>query len=233
MMPTQPERLPISTQAGPPRMTSRLQVVRRVLLAGAVGVAGAWLSGCGNEADLEAPAPAPAPGSSKVMASQGTAGDAVLDPAPGSGPAADATAQSATVQTSAVLAQVNLARSEARQCGSSAYPAALPLSANADTEAAADSHTRWMQANRIMSHDGDAGSSVGSRLADAGYRWSAVGENVAAGHPTPAAMVAAWLGSPGHCANIMNAGFVDVGFAFAPAAAGAATYGTMVLARPR
>ena len=138
-----------------------------------------------------------------------------------------------TQQTSAVLAQVNLARSEARQCGGSSHPAALPLSANADAEAAADSHTQWMQANRTMSHDGAAGSTVGLRLADSGYRWSGVGENVAMGHPTPSAMIAAWLASPGHCANIMNGSFIDVGFAFAPATAGASTYGTMVLARPR
>ncbi len=85
----------------------------------------------------------------------------------------------------------------------------------------------------VMSHAGAGGSSVGTRLSGTGYRWSAVGENVAMGQASPAAVVAAWLASPRHCANIMNTAFVDVGFGFAPRADGAPTYATLVLARPR
>ena len=31
----------------------------------------------------------------------------------------------------------------------------------------------------------------------------------------PAAVVSGWMSSPGHCANIMNAGFTDIGVGYA------------------
>lgn len=239
-MPTRLDRSTPTTRPWPKRMTSppsgnQSAFIRLCLLVGLSGAVAGSLGGCGSEADLEAPAPAPAPGTSKVVALDGSASN-TQDPAAQPGAASDASGPvppTSPGETSSVLAHINEARAVARLCGSASLPAALPLSANADTEEAADLHTRWMQANRIMSHTGDSGSTVGSRLTGTGYHWSAVGENVATGQGTPAAVVAAWLASPGHCANIMNAGFVDVGFGFAPATAGAPTYATLVLARPR
>ncbi|WP_051191850.1 CAP domain-containing protein [Microbacterium luticocti] len=40
--------------------------------------------------------------------------------------------------------------------------------------------------------------------------WRALGENVANGQPTPQAMEAAWMASPGHRANILG-GYTDIG----------------------
>ena len=45
----------------------------------------------------------------------------------------------------------------------------------------------------------------------AGYRWQRFGENIAAGQGRPEQVVAGWLASPGHCANIMAAEFADMG----------------------
>ena len=42
-----------------------------------------------------------------------------------------------------------------------------------------------------------------------------VGENIASGVRTPRELVAGWLASPHHCANIMTAGFRQMGVAFA------------------
>jgi uncharacterized protein YkwD len=44
-----------------------------------------------------------------------------------------------------------------------------------------------------------------------------------------------WIASPGHCANLMNASFVEVGVACVPGTAGDtySTYWTMDLGRPR
>ncbi len=44
-----------------------------------------------------------------------------------------------------------------------------------------------------------------------------------------------WIASPGHCANLMNAGFAEIGVACVPGGAGAtySTYWTMDLGRPR
>ena len=48
----------------------------------------------------------------------------------------------------------------------------------------------------------------------AGYNWRASGENVASGQRDADAVVAAWLESPGHCANIMEPNFTEMGVAF-------------------
>ena len=49
-----------------------------------------------------------------------------------------------------------------------------------------------------------------------------MGENIAAGQPTPESVVAGWLRSEGHCRNIMNPGFRELGLGFAQGG----TYGT-------
>jgi uncharacterized protein YkwD len=49
------------------------------------------------------------------------------------------------------------------------------------------------------------------RMTAAGYIWSAAGENIAAGYPTPADVVAGWMSSSGHRANILSASFREMG----------------------
>ena len=58
-----------------------------------------------------------------------------------------------------------------------------------------------------------------------GCRASAVGENIAAGAVSADQMMAMWMRSPGHRANILNSRFTHIGVAAAPAAGGR-TYGT-------
>ena len=46
------------------------------------------------------------------------------------------------------------------------------------------------------------------RSISAGYvNWTTGGENIAAGYPTAEEVVAAWMSSPGHRANILNANY--------------------------
>ncbi len=132
-----------------------------------------------------------------------------------------------------MLARLNQVRAAGAQCGGDLMGPAPPLRAQIDAEEAAAAQTTWMQANRTMTHQGAGGSTVGNRLTEAGYDWSAVGENVATGQSSAEAVVSAWLASPGHCRNILDPVFADVGFAFAPATPVASTYATMVLARAR
>jgi uncharacterized protein YkwD len=76
-------------------------------------------------------------------------------------------------------------------------------------------------------HVGPRGDTPSQRMRAAGYLSGAqgyeVGENIAFGTgwlATPRAIVAAWMGSPGHRANILNARFRDTGigaFAHPPA----------------
>ncbi|MFZ0498806.1 MAG: CAP domain-containing protein, partial [Steroidobacteraceae bacterium] len=67
----------------------------------------------------------------------------------------------------------------------------------------------------FFTHAGSDGSNPGERVTRAGYRWSMVGENIASGAATAREAVAGWLASPEHCANIMTAGFRQMGVAFA------------------
>jgi uncharacterized protein YkwD len=62
-----------------------------------------------------------------------------------------------------------------------------------------------------------------------------VGENIASGQRTVEDAVASWLDSPGHCANIMNPAFTDMGAAYAidPRNRNRTAYWTQVFGTPR
>jgi len=114
-----------------------------------------------------------------------------------------------------VLALTNQARSLGQTCGAQFFPPAPPLSLATALAKAARAHSEDMAAHDFFSHTGSDGSTPGQRVTRAGYRWSMVGENVASGVRTPQEAVAGWLASPHHCANIMTAGFRQMGVAFA------------------
>lgn len=133
-----------------------------------------------------------------------------------------------------VLELVNAARAKARSCGNDAYDATQPLSLSATLNAAALSHARDMAERGSPGHRGSDGSLAGDRITRAGYQWRASAENVAAGQRDADAAVAAWLASPGHCANLMGPHFTDMGLAFALAPSkNPAIYWTQVFAAPR
>jgi uncharacterized protein YkwD len=55
------------------------------------------------------------------------------------------------------------------------------------------------------------GTNFASRISAAGYVWRSAGENIATGFATPRAVVLAWMGSYGHCQNILNPTYRNVG----------------------
>jgi uncharacterized protein YkwD len=55
------------------------------------------------------------------------------------------------------------------------------------------------------------GANFAGRITAVGFDWSMVGENIASGFRTAAAVVRGWMGSPGHCRNILTPTFLDVG----------------------
>ena len=60
------------------------------------------------------------------------------------------------------------------------------------------------------------------RMADCGYTYQvAIGENIAEGFSTPSSVVAAWMDSAGHRANILGASFTVMGVGVAANASGA------------
>ncbi len=84
--------------------------------------------------------------------------------------------------------------------------------------AAAKAFAASMVKERFFSHTGVDGSTLTSRVKKTGYmtgKWT-VGENLAWGSgelATPNAIVAAWMDSPGHRANILTPGFRHIGLA--------------------
>jgi Cysteine-rich secretory protein family len=93
-----------------------------------------------------------------------------------------------------------------------------PLARNAALDLSAQAHSEDMARHHVMSHYGSDGSNPAARISAAGYAWQTWGENVAYGWPTPAAVMNAWINSPGHRANLLNRNFreIGIGVAYAP-----------------
>jgi len=132
-----------------------------------------------------------------------------------------------------VLKLTNNYRATGRYCGSTWYAASKPLTWDTMLKRAANGHSRDMAKNNFFSHTGSDGSSMGERISEAGYHWSAAGENIAAGYSTVASVMDGWIKSPGHCANIMSSRYKDIGVACVPSdTADYSSYWTMDLAAP-
>ncbi|OWZ24371.1 SCP-like extracellular protein [Phytophthora megakarya] len=65
-------------------------------------------------------------------------------------------------------------------------------------------HSNDMAAQNYMAHNGSDGSTMEERITEAGFIWTAVGENVAAGQETVSDVMTAWMNSPEHKANILG-----------------------------
>jgi uncharacterized protein YkwD len=114
-----------------------------------------------------------------------------------------------------LLAQVNAARSKPRLCGRQRFAAARPLAWNASLGAAAQGHSKAMAYGNYFAHQDPDGDMPADRARAAGFRGRQIGENIAAGQGSPSKAMAGWLASPGHCANLMNPMFTQVGAGYA------------------
>jgi len=80
--------------------------------------------------------------------------------------------------------------------------------------AAAAGHAKDMAANNYFSHTSQDGRTFVDRIKAAGYPIPR-SENIAAGQPTAAAVMDAWMASAGHRANILDCSAVAMGAASA------------------
>jgi len=157
-----------------------------------------------------------------------------------SAPAASAAGTGSTCNLasfrSTLLARINQVRATGADCGEDGvFGAAAALTWNDKLTAAAEGHSQDMGANNFFSHTSADGRTLADRINASGYAWSSAGENIAAGYTSVDAVMDGWIESPGHCANLMNAGFAEVGVVCVPGVAGDtySTYWTMDLGRPR
>ena len=73
-----------------------------------------------------------------------------------------------------------------------------------------NSAQRWTNA-MVSSDQFTHGMNFAGRISAAGYDWRSAGENIATGYATPRSVVAAWMASTGHCQNILNPSYRNIG----------------------
>ncbi|HKU16865.1 MAG TPA: CAP domain-containing protein [Steroidobacteraceae bacterium] len=113
-----------------------------------------------------------------------------------------------------VLDLVNEARARPRKCGSKSFKQVPPLTLSPLLSRAALAHARDMSEHDLFEHRGSDGSLPADRATRAGYKWRAVGENIAVRAADADSVVSDWLESPGHCANIMSPQFREMGLGY-------------------
>lgn len=118
-----------------------------------------------------------------------------------------------TVNKSLMLDLVNEVRKAGCQCGDVYYSSTSTVKWNSQLELAAYNHSSDMYKNNYFSHIAPDGSNGGVRIERAGYNWRAYGENIATGYTIERSVIDGWLKSPGHCKNLMDKNYKDVGVA--------------------
>lgn len=116
------------------------------------------------------------------------------------------------------LERINKARAAGCNCGATYMPPAPPLIWNDELEDAAKGHAEDMSDHNYFSHTSRDGRSMSDRAIAAGYGYKgfksyAVGENIAQGQMSIAEVMDGWLKSEGHCRNLMNPSFKEIGVA--------------------
>jgi uncharacterized protein YkwD len=87
-----------------------------------------------------------------------------------------------------------------------------PLTLSPQLSAAAQSYTQVLASGACFDHTCGELPNFADRIGQAGYTgWTALAENIAAGYPSPEAVVAGWLASPGHRANILSPWYTEIG----------------------
>ena len=120
-------------------------------------------------------------------------------------PPADRLTVAETAGVASVGAQLSVQRATAGIVRPLGYSSAL--------QAAAQAQADHLSQTGGLSHVGPGGSTARTRAMRAGYNACLIAENVARGQPDTATVVADWMSSPGHRANILNPQVSQYGFA--------------------
>jgi hypothetical protein len=87
------------------------------------------------------------------------------------------------------------------------------LTLNATLSQAALSKAQDMFSNQYWAHTSPAGKEPWTFMREAGYAYQVAGENLARDFSTTGDMMAAWMASPTHKANIVNGKYQEIGIA--------------------
>ena len=108
---------------------------------------------------------------------------------------------------------LNTLRAQAHACGDRLLPPAPALRWQAALGDSALRYAHELARRQRLDHIGSAGTSLRTRLREAGYVMRVAGENLAGGPETLDEALAQWLASPAHCENLMAADFQEFGLA--------------------
>ena len=132
------------------------------------------------------------------------------------------------------LELVNEVRARGTRCGEHSFGPAPPVRLSVTLDDVAYGHAADMATHDYFEHEDLTGRSPAERVKAVGYREKLVGENIAYGPKSAEEVVRGWLDSPGHCENIMDPRFAEMGIAYAPGQASRrGLYWVQLLAAPR
>ena len=132
------------------------------------------------------------------------------------------------------LQLVNNVRARGTRCGNELFGPAPPVTLSSTLGSVAFGHADDMATNNYFEHEDLHGKSPSDRVRATGYQEKLVGENIAYGPKSVDEVVQGWLDSPGHCENIMDPRFVEMGLGYATSHDSKhALYWVQVLATPR
>ena len=132
------------------------------------------------------------------------------------------------------LQLVNEVRARGTHCGERSFGPAPAVRLSGTLGGVAFGHANDMAEHNYFEHQDRAGHSPAQRVRAVGYRETLVGENIAYGPKSAEEVVQGWLESPGHCENIMDPRFAEMGIAYAPGqAAKRGLYWVQLLAAPQ
>ena len=89
-----------------------------------------------------------------------------------------------------------------------------PLQSNWELSRVARYKSQDMHDNNYFSHTSPVYGDPFKMIRDFGISFRTAGENIAKGYTTPQAVVNDWMNSSGHRANILNAGFTQIGVGY-------------------
>lgn len=101
-----------------------------------------------------------------------------------------------------------------------------PLSINWEVARVARYKSEDMKKMNYFSHESPVYGSPFDMLKSFNIKYKTAGENIAKGQRTAQAVVTAWMNSPGHKANILNASYTETGVGFCEG--NNTTYWTMI-----
>ncbi len=112
----------------------------------------------------------------------------------------------ASAPSTVVLRVLDLTNAERRKVG------AEPLTLSAELTLSAQRYSEVLASSDCFEHTCGPTPDFAERDTASGYLgWIAIGENLAGGFTTPEAVVAGWMASPGHRANMLSVSFTETG----------------------